>query len=168
MTQRNKLILPINESTTIQLLYNDCIEGSNQFGNYYMYAVEVDGEEYSFFPPAEVHDQLKLLHKGDRATIIKLAVQRGTKVATAYEVRPVKTVPLQPANALIESKNNKTIEDAEVDKVIDDALFEESTDDYYSVMLTCYNDAIRLQKELNGMIDIEKAAITLFISRTKH
>ena len=88
MTQRNKLILPVNKSTTIKLLFNDCIEGSNQFGKFYMYAVEVDGEEYTFFPPAEVHDQLKLMHKGEKAVITKLAVQRGCKVATAFEVRP--------------------------------------------------------------------------------
>ncbi|MGA7720528.1 MAG: hypothetical protein WCA84_05050 [Ignavibacteriaceae bacterium] len=166
MTQRNKLILPVNKSTTIKLLFNDCIEGSNQFGKFYMYAVEVDGEEYTFFPPAEVHDQLKLMHKGEKAVITKLAVQRGSKVATAFEVRPENKVPPQPSTAAIESKDNKVIEDAEVDKIIDGA-FEETTDNYYSVMLSCYTDAFRLQKELNGMIDIEKAAITLFISRTK-
>ena len=81
-------------------------------------------------------------------------------------MRPENKVPPQPSTQPIESKDNKVIEDAEVDKIIDGA-FEETTDNYYSVMLSCYTDAFRLQKELNGMIDIEKAAITLFISRTK-
>jgi hypothetical protein len=105
------------------------------------------------------------MHKGDKATITRLAAQRGSKLITTYDVRTENKVPPQPS---MEAVERKTIEDSEVDKVIDDALNEESADDYYSVMLTCYNDAFRLQKELNGMIDIERAAITLFISRTKH
>lgn len=40
-------------------------------------------------------------------------------------------------------------------------------DNLYKILLQSYKDAIELQKELNGMIDIEKAAITLFIARSK-
>ncbi|MGD1007306.1 MAG: hypothetical protein ABR980_08775 [Ignavibacteriaceae bacterium] len=166
MTTRQKLELPINQPITIELLFDDCVTGTSKYGNYFFYSVKVDGEEFSFFPPVEVHDQLKLMHKGDRAIVTKLAVQRGTKVATAFEVRPENKVPPQPSREAVETKDNKAIEDAEVDKITDDALAE-SADDYFQVMLSCYNDAFRLQKELNGMIDIERAAITLFISRTK-
>lgn len=40
-------------------------------------------------------------------------------------------------------------------------------DNFFEVMLKSYKDALNIQGELNGMIDVNKIAITLFIARVK-
>lgn len=140
MTQRTKLELPINKPVEIELLYDEPITGKSQYGDYYMYAVKCNGEEYTFFAPEEVHEKLKNLSKGDKAVITKLAAQRGSKLAVTYEV--------------IKEENQEVEE-------------ERKSDSLYELLLKSYRDALEIQKELNGMIDIEKAAITLFIARSK-
>ena len=168
MTQRNKLEIQINKPTTIELLYDEPIIGASRYGQYFMYAVSVDGEEFSYFAPEEVHDKLKDFGKGDRAIITKLAAQRGSKLVTVYEVRPeTKRVP-QQSNAVSEVEPNDV-------EVTDDTTIEKEesqdispADNFYEVMLQCYNDAQRIQHELNGFGDAEKIAVTLFIARTKN
>jgi len=144
MTQRAKLELPINKPVEIELLYDEPITGKSQYGDYYMYAVKCNGEEYTFFAPEEVHEKLKNLGKGDKAVITKLAAQRGSKLAVTYEV-------------VIEQEDEK----------IEEEIEERKSDSLYELLLKSYRDALEIQKELNGMIDIEKAAITLFIARSK-
>lgn len=142
MTQRAKLELPLNNPIEVELLYDEPITGQSQYGSYFMYAVRCKGEEYTFFAPEEVHEELKKLGKGDRAVITKLAAQRGDKLVVKYEVKVSET---------------KETEDKK----------EEFSDNLYELMLKSYRDAFELQRELNGMIDVEKAAITLFIARSR-
>ncbi len=40
-------------------------------------------QEYSFFAPAEVNEQIKSLRKGERFEITKLAEQKGMKIVTS-------------------------------------------------------------------------------------
>ncbi len=98
------------------------------------------GEEYSFFAPDEVHEQIKQLKKGAKFTIVKLAEQRGTKIITKYDV----TIDA----ALSDSGNN-------------------SKDSYFEAMFASYDDAMKIQEKLNGMVDVNRIAITLFIARSK-
>ena len=154
MTTRPKLELQINTPTEVELLFPDPITGKSAFGSYYLYCVSVDGKEYSFFPPEDVHDQLKLLKKGDKATITKLAAQRGSKLITAYDVQVInKPVPV--------------IADKKEDRIEEDSTPVMRPDNFYSIMLQSYKDALSIQRELNGFGDSEKIAVTLFIARTK-
>ncbi len=170
MTQRNKLEIPINQPITVELLFDEPISGMSRYGTYNMYAVEVDGEQYSFFPTAEVHEKLKDLRKGDRAVIIKLAAQRGSKLVTVYEVKPEIKVIQQQSNTVTMSANNVV----DVSDIKEESSIEEETenippaDDFYQIMLHCYRDAQKIQHELNGFGDAEKIAVTLFIARSKH
>ena len=79
----------MNQPCSIELLFDKPTTGTSQYGDYYLYAVRNgDGQtEYSYFAPVEVHEQLKELKKGDRATIVKLAEQKGSKILTKYEVQ---------------------------------------------------------------------------------
>ncbi len=170
MTTRQKLEIPINQPITVELLYDEPISGTSRYGSYNMYAVEVDGEQYSFFPTVEVHDKLKDLKKGDRAVITKLAALRGSKLVTVYEVRPeTKSVP-QQSNAVnnVESIDESITPDNNEEKEEERADNISGTDDFYQIMLQCYRDAQKIQHELNGFGDSEKIAVTLFIARSKH
>lgn len=129
------------------MLYDKPTTGTSQYGEYFLYSVRNgDGAtEYSYFAPSEVHEQLKALKKGDKATITKLAEQRGSKIVTKYDVQTqpisVKAVP---------TENTATGKDV-----------------YFESMLSSYEDALKIQERLNGMIDVNRVAITLYISKTK-
>lgn len=149
MTKR-KLELQLNKPTEIELLYDEPVIGSSQYGEYFLYAVKSEGNEYAFFPPAEVHQELKSLRRSDKAVITKLAAQRGTKLVTKYVVDKSK------------SERSGETETPVIENTNRDEHYQ--TDKLYDIMRNCYQDAFRMQKELNGMVDIEKIAITLFIA----
>ena len=99
------------------------------------------------FAPAEVNEQLKNLRKGERFEITKLAEQKGSKIITKYDVKllssaqPKQPTPIHPVQS--------------------------SKDNYYEIMLSSYQDALKIQEQLNGMVDVNRIAITLFIARSK-
>jgi len=120
--------------------------GQSRYGEYYLYAVKnEDNQEYSYFAPAEVNEQIKALKKGDRFELTKTAEQKGTKIITRYDVKLLNQIP--------ESLP------AEINK--------NSNDNFYELMLTSCKDAIRIQNELGGMMDAKSLAVTLFIARSK-
>lgn len=149
--ERKKLELEINQPTTVELLYDDPIVGSSKFGEYYLYAVKTGEEEFSFFAPDQVHAELKNYKKGETATITKLAAQRGTKLITSYDVSGK------------HQKNTSAITNTDTKASSD--LY--PSDNYFETMLTSFRDALRIQNELNGMVDPTRIAITLFIARSK-
>lgn len=152
MTQRNKLELQVNHPTEIELLYDEPVTGRSQYGPYYMYAVNSQGIEYTYFAPEEVHAELRQLRKGNRATITKLATQRGNKLISTYDVhlQQTDTPSTQELNYLSDTNNNDD----------DDGLYE--------IMLQSYRDAIKITRELNGLADPSRIAITLFIARNRN
>lgn len=150
MTQRTKLEFGLNKSKEIELLFDECVSGTSQYGEYYLYAVKVDDKEYSYFPPESVHNQIKSLRRGDKAVITKLASQRGSKIVTTYDVQ-VKGVSV-------------TANSEEVEEV---PLEEKNVDRFYDVILQSYRDALKIQGELNGLVDVNKIAVTLFIARSR-
>lgn len=151
MTQRTKLELELNKPTEIELLYDECVSGNSQYGDYYLYAVKSDGKEWSFFPNEQVHAQLRTLRRGDKVVITKLASQHGNKIVTTFDVQV----------------NNKVSVSAAESEYINDTNEDKYTDRYYEVILQSYRDALKIQGELNGLVDVNKIAITLFIARSK-
>ena len=157
MVTRSKLELPVNQPVNIELIYDEPVIGENQYGQYFMYAVKNNGSEFAFFPTREVHNELKNLKRGDSAVITKLAAQRGTKLITKY---------------VVESKSAKQGEQIAVqeDNTIADEtkILNKRTDKFFEIMLSSYRDGLQIQEELNGMVDVTRIAITLFIARSKN
>ncbi len=135
----------MNQPTKIELLFDKPTTGTSQFGEYYLYAVRNgDGSsEYSFFAPPEVHEKLKELKKGSKAVITKTAIQKGSKILTNYEVE-VLDAKVSAPDTVVTGK-----------------------DSYFEAMLISYEDAMKIQEKLNGMVDVNRIAITLFIARSK-
>lgn len=152
MTQRSKLELELNKQTEIELLYDECISGYGQNGEYFLYAVKSEGKEWAYFPSEQVHNQIRNLRRGDKAIITKLSSQRGNKVITTYDVQIKDGVPISNSNT------------SETGNDISDDKF---SDRFYEVILQCYRDALKIQGELNGLVDVNKIAITLFIARSR-
>ena len=149
MADRKKLELQLNQPCSIELLYDKPSIGSSQYGEYYLYAVRNgDGTtEYSLFASPEVHDVLKDLKKGAKATITKLAEQKGNKILTKYDVAVQKS--------------------AEMTSVVDKPMNNGDSDNFYEIMLNSCKDAVRIQQELGGLMDAKSLAVTLFISRSR-
>ena len=142
--KKPKLELELNKPVKIELLQENCLQGTSRYGVYYLYSVRNgNGEEYSFFPDKEVHEKLKNLRKGDRVEICKKAEQKGTKIITSFEVKVL-------------NNNSTSSSPAQLNK-----------DNYFQTMLSSYQDAQKIQEELNGMVDVNRIAITLFIARSK-
>ena len=139
----------MNMPTQIELLFDKPSIGSSQYGEYYLYAVRNgDGTtEYSLFAAPEVHEVLKDLKKGAKATITKLAEQKGNKILTKYDVAV---------------QNSQ-----EVSPIMDKPMNGGSTDNFYEIMLASCKDAVRIQNELGGMMDAKSLAVTLFIARSR-
>ncbi|MBV6419390.1 MAG: hypothetical protein DAHOPDDO_00606 [Ignavibacteriaceae bacterium] len=157
MVTRQKLELIPNSPVNIELLYDDCVTGDDRYGGkYFLYAVRSNGSEYSFFAPIQVHNELKHLKRGESCTVTKLACQRGKQLITQYAVE-CKT---------LKKKNAETIKD---ESTISDEPISETkpADKYFDIMLSSYRDALLIQEELNGMVDVTRIAITLFIARSK-
>ena len=139
--KKPKLELELNKPVKIEHLQDQPLIGTSRYGEYYLYNVRNGtGEELSFFPDKEVHEKLKELHKGDKVEICKRAEQKGTKIITSFDVKVLKN-DSPPGNA--------------------------SKDNYFETMLTSYQDALNIQEKLNGMVDVNRIAITLFIARSK-
>ena len=156
MTQRKKLELELNRPTEIKLLYDEPIVGESQYGNYYLYAVESEGTEYSFFAPKEVHEKIANLKKGDTAIITKSAKQQGSRFVASYDV-------------ILPEYSNRSNKVQTIDEVLDDVLpsEEEETDSLYEIMLKSLRDAVDIANQLGGIVDVNRIGITLFIARSK-
>jgi len=152
MTQRAKLELEHNKPTEIELLYDDCISGSGQNGEYFLYAVKSQGKEWAYFPSEPVHSQIRNLRRGDKAVITKLSSKRGNKTVTTFDVQTELPSPKQRAAA---------------GEIEDDTFDRNLSDRFYEIILQSYQDALKIQGELNGLVDVNKIAITLFIARSR-
>lgn len=144
--KKPKLELELNKPVKIELLQDNCLQGTSRFGDYYLYNVRNgNGQESSFFPDKEVHEKLKDLRRGDKVEICKRAEQKGAKILTTFDVKILQTNVESP-----EKLNNKNIDD-----------------NYYNLMLISCRDAVRIQNELGGLMDAKSLAVTLFIARSK-
>lgn len=139
--ERKKLELDLNKPVKIELLQDQCLIGTSRYGEYYLYNIRNGGnDELSYFADKEVHEKLKDLRKGDKVEICKRAEQKGSKIITSFEVKVLK---------------NET------------PAVSSSKDNYFETMLASYQDALNIQEKLNGMVDVNRIAITLFIARSK-
>ncbi|MDR3665580.1 MAG: hypothetical protein P4L35_01940 [Ignavibacteriaceae bacterium] len=143
--------MKLNVPMGLELLFEEPVVGQSTYGDYYLYAVKQgNNEEYNFFAPEELHEQMKGLHKGNKVEITKLAEQKGSKIITKYDLKLI-------ANG--NGNGSKKVSDTEPNTI--------ARDNYFDIMLASYLDALRIQENLNGMVDVNKIAVCLFIARSK-
>ncbi len=139
----------------LKLLKDKCYEGTSDYGTYYLYNVEDDSVEKSFFAPVEIHQQI-VQHKlkaGDEFILSKVAGQNGKRIVgqLIFELpqKPVISQLLpQPTNG-----NGKT------------------GDGLKDVMKQCLKDAVEITKAVDGIPfqneDVRAISSCLFIARTR-
>src|ERR1051325_107349 len=147
--QNPKLELALNQSARLKLLRDKAYEGSSAYGTYYVYAVEHEGTEKSFFAPEEVHAAIVAhsLKAGSEFILRQEAAQNGKKITGQLVFEAVTATTPQPTNG------------------------KPSGDNYKDVMLQCLQDAVELTKIVHGVPfqgeDIRAISSCLFIARTK-
>src|SRR5258706_14835068 len=148
--QNPKLELKLNESVRVKLLRDKCYEGSSAYGSYYLYAVEHEGTEKSFFAPEDVRAQIVAhsLKAGSEFILRKEAAQNGKKITGQLVFEAIAAAPpMQPTNG-------KT-----------------TGDNFKDTMLQCLQDAVKLTRIVQGVPfqgeDIRAISSCLFIARTK-
>jgi len=157
-----KLDLQVNIPATIKLLMDKPVTGSNAYGNWYLFGVEFEGQEYSFFATEEVSKfaEENNLRKGDMIKVIKTIIKNGKKNQTSYLLEIVskgqQSHPASNGNSQTEKANSHTNGNAN-GQIVED----------YNVMHDCLAQGIKLQQDLGSVIDVNRIAITLFITRTK-
>lgn len=140
--ERKKLELQINSPTNLQLLFDEPLVGESKFGEYYMYAVKNGEQEYSFFAPLSVHEQLKEKQKGSRFQITKSATQKGKKLVTDFEIKFLDNGIKKEKEAEPKSEENG----------------------YYEAMLKSYEDAAKIQQKYSA-VNLNQCAVSIFIAR---
>src|SRR5258706_10914675 len=129
--QNPKLELKLNESVRVKLLRDKCYEGSSAYGSYYLYAVEHEGTEKSFFAPEDVHAQIVAhsLKAGSEFILRKEAAQNGKKITGQLVFEAIAATAVQPTKGT--SIGN--------------------TDNFKEIMLQSLQDAVELTKAVQGV-----------------
>jgi hypothetical protein len=143
------LELNLGQSERVKLLKSPIL-GSSQYGDYFLYPVEVNGEERSFFATPEIHNQISEMKLGPGDTIIlrKLAQQNGKRVNAKLMLEIVSKEPKDETSAPPYP----------------------AADQLKELLLTCIRDAVEIAKEGGVQFsndELQKLATTLFIQRTR-
>jgi len=147
--QKEKLEFQINIPTQVKLLQSQPATGKSQYGPWWLYNVEANGKEYSMFTPDPVQKFIESenLGKGDVLEVTKIITKNGTKKITDYKCSLVEKAQVQNG-----SNNNGT----------------NPKPDDVTIMRDCLIAAIDLQKELGSVVDVNRVALSLYISKTKN
>ena len=156
MTQTNgnnrpKVELALNSEAKLTLTKDKCYEGTNAYGAYYLYSVEHEGEQKSFFATPEVHQAIleSGIRAGDQFLIRKKAIQNGRKVMAKIEFSVLSKQPPPPPSG---NGNGSHVDDSLRD-----------------MLLQCVVDADSIIKSAGIQIsdELQKLATTLFIARSR-
>ena len=159
-----KLELQVNIPTVVKLLQDKPATGENTYGQWWLYSVESEGTEYSYFAPEAVVKQLQKnnVSENDEVMITKRLVKNGKKNMVEYDLSVLET---KPVPQVINGRTNGGIIPAGIRNNNGHAGKELSKD--YPVMLQAMNEALLIRDELGGDVDVNKLGVTLFLRKVK-
>ena len=176
-----KLELQINIPTTIKLLQSEPATGENSYGKWYLYSVECDGTEYSYFAPEKVVQLLKgnNVVQDDEVVITKKLIKSGKKNTTDYEVCVLENAVVTEtthqtngsSNGYTNGHSNGNGSAVAVTNGSNNVgrtnVNSPAKDKDYTIMLECMTNAMMLRDELGHDVDVNKLGITLFLRKVK-
>ena len=182
-----KLELQVNIPTTIKLLQSEPATGENSYGKWYLYSVECNGTEYSYFAPEKVVQLLKENNvvQDDEVVITKKLVKNGKINITDYEVCVLENAEVAETNHITNDHvngqvngntngySNGNIKGSVVsvtngsNNVGRTNVNSPALDKDYTIMLECMTNAMMHRDELGHDVDVNKLGITLFLRKVK-
>lgn len=167
----------------INHLYNlEIIEpvrtGRSNLGEWYLYQVKdtTTNAEYALFAHKNLHEKIKNFPVGTVFEVAKLVSAYGKRNTAEYHVqvltavRTSVTVPGNNGNGNGHHPAVAPIAPSQPDslpKPDQSVPVPQMNPQYFEVLRQCFEDGLRLQKELSGLIDVNRVAITLFIARSQ-
>jgi len=186
---KEKLELQVNIPTTVKLLQASPATGENSYGKWWLYNVECEGTEYSYFAPEKVVNILNEndVVQDDEVVITKKLIKSGKKNITDYEVHILENTYVEiPAtngkanghyNNVIDKPQNGQLTKSSANGKVNgqtngngnDQVFNAATalSKDYPVMLSCMTEAMMIRDELGHDVDVNKLGITLFLRKVK-
>jgi len=176
-----KLELQVNIPTTIKLLQSEPATGENSYGRWYLYSVECDGTEYSYFASEKVVQLLKENNvvQDDEVVITKKLIKSNKKNITDYEMCVLENEAVAVSNHQINGQANgytngySNVNGSAVavtngsNNVGRTNVNSPALDKDYTIMLECMTNAMMLRDELGHDVDVNKLGITLFLRKVK-
>ena len=174
---KQKLELLVNIPTTIKLLQTEPATGENNYGTWYLYNVECEGAEYSYFAPEKVVKLLKANNvcQDEEVVITKKLVKNGKKNLVDYEVSVLESCSTAAATSLpnghangstsgmVVTQNGQITNNNGTGHKPQQPVVEYSKD--YPVMLQSMTEAMLIRDELGHDVDVNKLGITLFLRK---
>ena len=173
---KSKLELQINIPSTIKLLQSEPATGENSYGQWWLYNVECEGQEYSYFAPEKVVQILKANNVGldDEVVITKKLVKNGKKNVTDYDIHVLENnTPVQTSNYTNGRTNGASNGNSNGHSMVATNGIHQAVESPpviskdYQLMLNCMTQAMMLRDELGHDVDVNKLGITLFLRKVK-
>ncbi len=151
-----KLELQVNVPTNIRLLQDKPATGESTYGKWWLYNVECEEIEYSFFAPEPVQQYIETNHlgRGAELQLTKTLTKNGKANVVDYRIElltkaPAASVPsVPPSNGSPKPTNGNGSD--------------------HKIMRDCLIAAIELQKELGSVVDVNRVGLSLYIARSKN
>ena len=112
MANKPELDFKLDTDYPVSLLFDSPINGTNNFGEWNMYTVKYNGDEFVFFAADDCHEQLNQYKKDAHVNIKK--VYNDNEGKTKYEVTPLGGVQDTPKNGSKSPINGGIIPDVKV------------------------------------------------------
>lgn len=188
---KEKLELQVNIPTTIKLLQTEPATGENSYGKWWLFNVECEGTEYSYFAPEKVVELLKANNviQDDEVVITKKLIKNGKKNLVDYEVCVLENkviaetnhIPVINTNGSVNGNgkalqngypangNGKSLQNVYSVNNNGNGSAQQATEHSkdYPVMLQCMTEAMMIRDELGHDVDVNKLGITLFLRKVK-
>ena len=115
--ETTQLKIPTNGSKVVELMFDNCKQGTNDYGNWNLYGLKHEGKDVSLFATDNLHNKLQYYTTGDIVEIAKNETDQGR---IAWEITPREGTPSRNASNSTASpvqatSNGKSVDDRTAD-----------------------------------------------------
>jgi hypothetical protein len=158
-----KLELQVNMPQTIKLLQTEPATGENAYGQWFLYNVQSNGQELSFFAPDKIVKKFQehQVQENDEVVITKRLFKNGKTNIVDYDIAVLEQKPVTVVNGYAGNGHAKVATNGSVNG------HDSGVSKDYQLLLQCMTEAMLIRDELGNDIDINKLGVTLFLRKIK-
>lgn len=93
--ETKQLKIPTNGSAIVEFMFDNCKQGTNNYGNWNLYGLKENGQDVSLFATDNLHNKLQYYKAGDVVEIAKKETDQGR---ISWEVTPKNGTPVKNAS----------------------------------------------------------------------
>jgi len=100
--------LSSTDANIVKLMYPEPKTGTNAYGNWYLYGVEIDGRETGFFATDALHKKLSVYGQGAKVSITKEEYAPGKSAWTVQALEGTQPQAIAPSTSSSTGIDNRT------------------------------------------------------------